>query len=358
MKENLAASGGVFFSQALLLALVKTGMSRDDGYRLVQRLADLRWHHTAVTFDAATKRITHYTDYGVTATRTLAGNPSDATAVAADLILGGIGSPALLDEVRYSNSVLTPDDFLRAVNNAFWRFEGTPGTTIGTVPNVFSPGHLDGTGQFGARYATDVPDAIIVDPITGTHYSNTSSLDLTIGRVRVPDNPELDASAFTIECFVKVQDQGSYPNFIRRLHYWNEGWQLDVDPSEYARARIDTGGGTLGNQIVGSNPVSSLADGDWHHVALTFDGKTARLFVDYFNTASRVITGSKLRVNSVAYDLLFGDSDWPSGSYLDEIRFSAAPLGPDQFLRAIPEPASASLLALGLLALLKTRRRA
>ncbi|MBN2538329.1 adenylosuccinate lyase [candidate division WOR-3 bacterium] len=39
MAQNLEAAGGSFYSQALLLALVNAGMSRDDGYRLVQRLS-------------------------------------------------------------------------------------------------------------------------------------------------------------------------------------------------------------------------------------------------------------------------------------------------------------------------------
>ncbi|MFO7638734.1 MAG: adenylosuccinate lyase [bacterium] len=41
MAANLEASGGSFHSQALLLALVKAGMSRDEGYRLVQGLSFL-----------------------------------------------------------------------------------------------------------------------------------------------------------------------------------------------------------------------------------------------------------------------------------------------------------------------------
>ena len=55
MKENLAASGGVFFSQALLLALVKAGMSRDDGYRLVQSLA-FRARETETPFPELAKQ--------------------------------------------------------------------------------------------------------------------------------------------------------------------------------------------------------------------------------------------------------------------------------------------------------------
>jgi len=39
MRTNLYRSGGVVFSQRLLLALVQKGMSRQDAYRLVQRAA-------------------------------------------------------------------------------------------------------------------------------------------------------------------------------------------------------------------------------------------------------------------------------------------------------------------------------
>ncbi len=43
MQSNLAATQGLVFSQAVLLALIETGMSRDDAYRLVQRNALLAW---------------------------------------------------------------------------------------------------------------------------------------------------------------------------------------------------------------------------------------------------------------------------------------------------------------------------
>ncbi len=43
MRENLEASHHLFFSQRLLLALVESGLSRDDAYRHVQRLAMRAW---------------------------------------------------------------------------------------------------------------------------------------------------------------------------------------------------------------------------------------------------------------------------------------------------------------------------
>ena len=43
MRENLEAGGGLAYSQAVLLALVDAGMSRDDAYRIVQRAAAASW---------------------------------------------------------------------------------------------------------------------------------------------------------------------------------------------------------------------------------------------------------------------------------------------------------------------------
>ena len=43
MRENLWSSHGLFFSQRVLLALVESGLARDDAYRLVQRHALRAW---------------------------------------------------------------------------------------------------------------------------------------------------------------------------------------------------------------------------------------------------------------------------------------------------------------------------
>jgi adenylosuccinate lyase len=43
MRANLETTGGLFFSQRLLLALVESGMTRDDAYRVVQRQAMRAW---------------------------------------------------------------------------------------------------------------------------------------------------------------------------------------------------------------------------------------------------------------------------------------------------------------------------
>jgi adenylosuccinate lyase len=43
MRANLETTGGLFFSQRLLLALVESGLDRDAAYRMVQRHAMRAW---------------------------------------------------------------------------------------------------------------------------------------------------------------------------------------------------------------------------------------------------------------------------------------------------------------------------
>jgi adenylosuccinate lyase len=45
MRRNIESSQGLYFSQRLLLALVESGLERDDAYRLVQRNAMRAWEH-------------------------------------------------------------------------------------------------------------------------------------------------------------------------------------------------------------------------------------------------------------------------------------------------------------------------
>jgi adenylosuccinate lyase len=47
MRENLHAGGGLVFSQAVLLALVDAGLSRDEAYRIVQAAAARAWDEGA-----------------------------------------------------------------------------------------------------------------------------------------------------------------------------------------------------------------------------------------------------------------------------------------------------------------------
>ena len=52
MRRNMNVYGGVVFSQRVLLALVGTGMSREEAYRIVQRNAHTAWNSDGGNFRA------------------------------------------------------------------------------------------------------------------------------------------------------------------------------------------------------------------------------------------------------------------------------------------------------------------
>jgi len=51
MRENLERSYGLVFSQRVLLALIETGLSRQDAYGIVQRNAMQAWKSRTSFFD-------------------------------------------------------------------------------------------------------------------------------------------------------------------------------------------------------------------------------------------------------------------------------------------------------------------
>jgi len=55
MKENLAKSGDLIFSQRILLELVRHGLRRDEAYDLVQSIAGLAWDGRASFKDMVLK---------------------------------------------------------------------------------------------------------------------------------------------------------------------------------------------------------------------------------------------------------------------------------------------------------------
>ena len=56
MKKNMEITGGLYYSQSVLLALVRKGVSREDAYSLVQRNAMKSWEGKGSFISLAKKR--------------------------------------------------------------------------------------------------------------------------------------------------------------------------------------------------------------------------------------------------------------------------------------------------------------
>lgn len=252
----------------------------------------------------------------------------------------------------------------------FWRFDdlgAADGATISNTQNFAANGDLVGVGQSGPMYSLDVPGAYIFSPLSNTTLPNQLSMNATASGagVLVPGNSAgdpLDTPSFTVEMFIKL-DLSDLPtsfNYFanRRSGSPVEGWQIDYNAPFFSsggananagrvRSRTDTL--TAGNQV---NTGALIDDGNWHHVALTFDSATSqmRIYTDYVLGQTRTITGT---MSNVA-DLFIG-SNGAFGLNIDEVRYHDAVLQPTDFLTAlaVPEPSSFMLLLLGGLGLVR-----
>ncbi len=99
---------------------------------------------------------------------------------------------------------------------------------------------------------------------------------------------DLTSAALTISGWVKLDTFGTDPRLVAKASgATNRTYELLVDSTTHeAVARIVTGSGTA--EVRGG----SLATGTWYHLAVTWDGTTARLYVDGAQVSTTSATGT------------------------------------------------------------------
>ncbi|MFT6862242.1 MAG: hypothetical protein ACJAVK_000799 [Akkermansiaceae bacterium] len=372
------------------------------------------WHHVALTFDETTGEIRFYFNYRLVQTSTLSDSEGDGyTHPAAGLNFGklsGNEGGLLLDEIRYSNAILSAGEFLREAGLpnseviGHWRFEeddALEGGEIFTALN--SAGDLNNAtlGNGTPIYSSDVPAAIIYDPLTDTNLANQFSFDASTAnsRLRVENDPALNTS-FTLEFFIKmIGEPDGYHSFVRRQEAADLRWQFDFDhgnqgaygrlrtrfdtpvgePDGVSQAGVDennnfvlgpTGGANIPDPLrlwIDTDSGDGMAtsyddatdwslDGDglndsqtWHHAAITFDQETGEIgfYYDYELMQARTLSDSEGDgyTHPDAF-LEFGKlSGATYGMLIDELRYSGDVILPFQFLQTEIPPASGLVIS-------------
>lgn len=127
-----------------------------------------------------------------------------------------------------------------------------------------------GTGNDGrVEGAQWVPDG----RIGGAYRFKITNLT---DRIVIPDNDSLDVPNVTMAAWVKTTDKDGFWNRIFDKD-WRKGYVLTMGGGPNQDMR-----GKFACQADGLSTVSHdvVADGNWHHVAATFDGNRNRLYVD------------------------------------------------------------------------------
>ena len=202
---------------------------------------------------------------------------------------------------------------------------GLPGCLLLRCEATASDGH-GGTTQ-----AVSAP--AVLDGTFGAHFDGSAS------RVVVPSSPALDATgAFTVEAWVRQDASGTAAPLVSRGLVGGSRYALRITATGAPVFDLSTGGS--GGGALSLTAASVLPAGQWVHVAGTWDGVTARLFVQGVQQAEAPLSGFLVPSG----DLAAGAP--PFTGDLDDLRLEATASYSADFVPTAPLAADAGTLLL------------
>ena len=282
---------------------------------------------------------------------TLAGNfiGTDATGTVA---LGNVGSGVALVNAA-GNFVGGPSAGQRNIISG----NGQDGVTIdgnGGISRFRAEG--SGNDSIGSNNGTVQGGTTFVPGVSGQAFNFDGT-----GYVQIPDNPSLNVSYLTMAGWIKPVFTGrpaadyDFDTIFTKGSGTGFGYSLAVvmDPTAGRFFQAPPAGVPIGTPAFFANiggaahqifsPFALADDGQFHHVAGTFDGSTIRLFVDGVEVASKAVSGSIVSTNVDAF--IGGQPESPapfnilSRAAVDDVVLADHALSADQIERLFVERA-------------------
>ncbi len=325
-------------------------------YDTGENIADGLWHHIAATYDGTTVRT--YVDGGETATsnQVMTLNTTDGSlflGIRQDQPTFGSNANMELEEVRVWNRVLEEDEINGTKDceldgseeGLILYYDFNQGVAAGDngsgcisfllpcedFTTDSSPSGNDGTlGPFAllgtsSNWIDPAPDLVISDPC----IAQVLNFDGTDDIVNCGNVAALDLDILTIEAWINMeagQTIGSLGRIVDKFEdvgATKKGYYLarkadGVNSNTFQFFFFDTGGTphTL-------NSTTAIANNVWTHVAVTYDGNIATIFIDgvednsaTFGTTIAAATGDDFTIG----DGFDGVGNHPLDASLDDIR--------------------------------------
>jgi hypothetical protein len=228
-----------------------------------------------------------------------------------------------------------------ATTVGYWRFEeGTNGAPARGAASVLD---TSGLGQHGTPENEPVyTNAVPVVRVAQTVQTNTLSLsfDGVDDLVTIPHSAALGmTNAFTVEFWMRSSGNGQRQCLlVDKSHGFtdNTGWLFQ---SGFANGIIffgvGLGGGDPYSNFQGVFSRSDLFDGQWHHLAGTYDGLTVEFFVDGVSQGTNAVGAYVGNTRAIRIGNTRQLSRYLAGE-IDELRISHAVLKPGQLLNVLP----------------------
>ena len=308
-------------------------------------LTDGAWHHVALCVfqDGTAWNVKAYADYQVIGWRDDLTGPV-AFAAGYPLLIGG-AFPGLIDEVRLSDSVLDPKEFLRrhevspladADTAVYLDFAALPAVNKAPAESPFSV-----ASELDTKSATALSDdrpghAVRADVWSAQSVANATALCLATndacrtspGRLTYDDTQNrLAANSFTAELFFKIDDFGGANNASQGdciYLFCSPTWFLRVMRADHSLSSYFK----IGGKDVSLPLNAKLEPGTWHHAAIVYDkaARTLRVYLDYRCRNSKAdIT---LDVKESRYPTAIAGGMWDGGQFqfprgaIDEVRIT------------------------------------
>ena len=331
-----------------------TGSNGMQDQGVSKRLDDGNWHHVAFVHDAAEERVTGYIDYKQVTTKIVGTSGS-----AENIRISGESSsyqtiPGCLDEVRITRRALSVTEFLTT-------HDCVTGPTLAHADfeedmDLSPDTGLIASGVVSSRTGGSVPD--LADSVPGRIAldgaamqdvrENKKSVRIDGGRAAWTESIFLNKSSFTVEFFAKLDGLDYCANLLRLT----QGSSPDGTPVWALFTFADGAANSLTicaqdaselRYFANYDFAASIADGRWHHWAITFDGTSGTdtvitLYRDYTSLGSRTLSTPICYRDNVNTLCIGGTTVNPAHIHgnFDELRVSEGVLPTSAFLRAQP----------------------
>ena len=185
----------------------------------------------------------------------------------------------------------------------------------------------DGSGNLEAEYDFDGTKYITFGYAPEVIVERSVYFDGAADYIDMEDNLNLNPGRFTVSAWIKrdAADSGVKSIVSKRDVSFNRGYDL--------RIRDDNRIQMLWKNPLVQNIVSatSIPDDEWHHIAITYDGKTAYLYIDGVEDSNRTL--SPPADTDESFYIAAAGKNSPTQHFrgnIDEVRVWNTMLSPDQ----------------------------